>query len=238
MRLVPYPFAHPAAVVPLAAALGRFCVPSALAIGSMIPDAWYLLPMLTRDDSHTLAGLLGFCLPAGVLAYLAFHLLLKHPLVALLPDGLAARVASFAAPGLPAAPAHAVAVSLLAGALTHLAWDGLTHERWVVNGFQLLQHASTLLGTAYLAAWLWRRLGEAPAAAPALRLSPAARRSTLALLIVVSAGWAGWVAAAEALALPRDADGLRYALRTAGMAALQALALSTIGYATLWRLLR
>lgn len=235
---MPYPFAHPAAVLPLAGAMGRYAVPSALALGSMIPDAWYLVPSLARDDSHSLAGLFWFCLPAGLLAYLAFHLLLKQPLLALLPAPLSSRLAAFASPALPRAGWAAVLASLLAGAFTHFAWDALTHERFVVHGFQVLQHASTLLGVVVLAAWLARWFRRAPARElPAgLRLAPRVRRGMLGLLIVLSAGWA--LAGAESLALPHTVDEWRDAMRATGMAGAQALALSTIGYAMLWKLLR
>ena len=235
---MPYPFAHPAAVLPLAGAMGRHAVPSALVLGSMIPDTWYLVPSLARDDSHSLAGLFWFCLPAGLLAYLAFHLLLKQPLLALLPGAVAAKLVALASPGLPRAGWAAVLASLLAGAFTHFAWDALTHERFVVHGFQVLQHASTLLGTAVLAAWLARWFRRAaPRELPAgLRLAPRVRRGMLGLLIVLSAG--GALAGAEPLALPHTVDEWRDALRATGMAAAQALVLSTIGYAMLWKLLR
>jgi Domain of unknown function (DUF4184) len=62
---VPYPFAHPAAVLLLARPMGRFAVPSALVIGSVIPDLWYFLPFVGREASHSPAGLFWFCLPAG-----------------------------------------------------------------------------------------------------------------------------------------------------------------------------
>jgi hypothetical protein len=235
---MPYPFAHPAAVLPLAGAMGRYAVPSALALGSMIPDTWYLVPLLTREDSHSLGGLFWYCLPAGLLAYLAFHLLLKEPLLALLPGAFSSRLGAFASPALPGAAWPAVLASLLAGAFTHFAWDALTHERFVVHGFQVLQHASTLLGTAVLAAWLARWFRRAPARElPAgLRLAPRVRRGMLGLLIVLSAGWA--LAGAESLVLPHTVDEWRDALRSTGMAGAQALALSTIGYAMLWKLLR
>lgn len=235
---MPYPFAHPAAILPLAGALGRTAVPSALALGSMIPDAWYLVPLLDRDHGHSLAGLFSFCLPAGLAAYLAFHLVLKQPLLALLPGPVSSRLVAYARPGLPQAGWLAVLASLLAGALTHFAWDALTHERLVVHGFQVLQHASTLLGTAILAAWLVRWFRRTPARElPAeLRLSPRLRRAMLGLLIVLSAGWA--LAGAGSLELPQSVDEWRDALRTTGMAGVQALALSTIGYAMLWKLLR
>ena len=77
---MPYPFAHPAAVLPLARPMGRFAVPSALAIGSVVPDLWYFVPFADRADSHSLAALFWFCLPAGLAAYALFHLLLKQPL--------------------------------------------------------------------------------------------------------------------------------------------------------------
>lgn len=237
---MPYPFAHPAAILPLARPLGRFAAPSALVIGSMIPDFWYFLPLLKREDSHDLAGLVTFCLPAGLLAYVVFHLLLKQPLLALLPEPVAARLAPFAFPALPRARWPAVLVSLLAGALTHLAWDALTHDSYEVNGFQVVQHASTLLGTGILAWWIWQRLRRSPAHAlpPALTLSPAARRASVAFLIVMSLGWAGWVSGADPVSLPRDAVELRRALRSAGVDVVQALALSMIGYAMLWKVLR
>ena len=76
---MPYPFAHPAAVLPM----GRFGVPSALAIGSIAPDLWHFAPLVDRAHSHGADALLWFCLPVGVAAYLLFHLVLKAPLIAL-----------------------------------------------------------------------------------------------------------------------------------------------------------
>ena len=125
---MPYAFAHPAAVVPLARLLGPRAVPSALAIGSMVPDAWYLVPLVEREHSH--AGLSGiaFCLVAGLLAYMAFHLVFKQPLLALFPRRIAACAANWMTPGLPAVPWRWVMISLLAGIGTHLVWDAFTHR--------------------------------------------------------------------------------------------------------------
>jgi hypothetical protein len=235
---VPYPFAHPAAILPLVRPMGRLAVPSALVIGSLAPDLWYLAPGLARDDSHSVAGLFWFCVPAGLLAYLAFHLLMKQPLLALLPTAISSRLARLAWPALPDADGAKVIVSLLAGAATHVAWDGLTHERWVVNGFQLLQHASTLLGSVALAGWLWRWFRRAPAQPlpPGSHLPPWTRLSVLLLLAASSAGWA--LAQTKGLSLPESVDELRGALRAAALAAAQGLALSSIGYAVAWKLLR
>jgi len=156
---VPYPFAHPAAVLPLVPVLGRFAVPSALAIGSIAPDLWHLVPFVSRADSHSPAALLWFCLPAGLLAYALFHLVLKQPLIALAWP----RLGAFACKGFPPSPWHAVAASLLLGALTHLAWDALTHTNdHTVQDPNWFQHANTLLGSVILGAWIWRRVRRVP----------------------------------------------------------------------------
>src|SRR6185436_12856357 len=210
---MPYPFAHPAAVIPLARAMGRFAVPSALVIGSIAPDFWYFVPFVERGESHSIAGLAWFCLPLGLLLYALFHLFLKQPLIALLSP----RLRAFTPARLPAVPWSAVIISLLVGAVTHLAWDGLTHshdEGWRHNW---LQHASTVSGTLVLGWWIWRKLRRAPAArAP---LSPLARAATLLGFVAVAA-----LAALHEAALPSpDLYALRQFLRTGGFAALEAL---------------
>lgn len=125
---MPYPFAHPAAVLPLARPMGRLGVTSALVIGSMVPDAWYLFPGLVRADSHSAAGLFWFCLPLGFVVYLLWN------------------------GGRLRAPLPAVAVSLAVGALTHFAWDALAHS-YAWHGIAVLQHASTVLGAAFVVWW-------------------------------------------------------------------------------------
>lgn len=161
--------------MPLRRVLGRQAVLSALVIGSMTPDFWYVLPLpLTRADTHSLSGLLWFCLPVGLAVYVTYHAILKEPWLELLPDKLAARLAGCGAgqPGLPVASWLAVVVSLATGTATHLVWDALTHDGMLVDrglpaldsplfwigsyearGYSLLQHLSTVAGLAVLAMW-------------------------------------------------------------------------------------
>jgi hypothetical protein len=186
---MPYPFAHPAAVLPLVGPMGRFGVTSALVIGSMVPDAWYLVPGLVRVDSHSAAGLFWFCLPAGLLAYLAWQFFRQKPL--------------------SEAPWYAVIVSVIVGAATHVAWDALTHSV-AYRGHYVLQHASTVLGTAFIAWWCYRRLWIAAMAGAALAAAGAA-------LLAVSA----------------EVAALRSALREAGVAAAWILGASLVA----WRLI-
>jgi hypothetical protein len=212
---MPYPFAHPAAVLPLAPLMGRFAVPSALAIGSIAPDLWYLVPLVQRLESHSLAGLPWFCLPAGLIVLIAL---------------ISPRLGWFTPAALPAAPLRAVAVSLLAGALTHLAWDGLTHAAdEAIDGHNWLQHLSTAAGTLVLAVWSLRKLRQAPPA-PAV-LSPLARTFTLLALLGSAALAAAWMT--DALVLEPAA--LRRFLRAGGVAAVYGFGAALLVYCLLFQ---
>lgn len=220
---MPYPFAHPAAVLPLAGPMGRLAVPSALAIGSVLPDLWYLAPIVTRAQSHGLEGLFWFCLPVGVLAYALFHLLLKEPLIALVSP----RLGAFSAPGLPRAPWYAVLISLGVGAATHQLWDALTHSNdYAVQGHNWAQHASTLLGTLVLAAWVRAKV---------MRVPPMPGTLSLRSRISVGVALAGATAIA-ALVAAVDTGSLRTLVRSAGIGALQAAAMAIFVYCAVWHL--
>jgi hypothetical protein len=213
--------------------MGRFAVPSALVIGSIVPDLWYLVPFASRTETHSAAGLLWFCLPLGLLAYALFHRLLKHPLIALLPLAVSRRLGSFSSPALPAVPWHAVVVSLLAGALTHLAWDALTHSNdHAIHGHNWLQHANTALGTGILAWWLWHKLRRAPVAAPPAQLSSLARACTI-LALVGAMAISAWCSA-DWPAL--DLAALKRFLRSGGIAGLEGLGAAVFVYCLLWHL--
>jgi hypothetical protein len=228
---VPYPFAHPAAVLPLIGPMGRFAVPSALVLGSIVPDFWYFIPSVSRLDSHSPAALLWFCLPIGLLLYVLFHLLLKEPLIALLSP----RLGGFTSPGLPAAPWRAVIISLLAGALTHIVWDALTHSNdHAVHGRNWLQHASTALGTAVLGWWIWRKLRRAPTSEARGPLSPFAR-AWIALALVAATAIAAWASLDLAQLGPTDFDVMRRSLKAAGMAGVEGLCLAVLIYCIFWR---
>lgn len=229
---MPYPIAHPAAAIALHRALGRFSVPSALAIGTVVPDLWYLLPALERADSHRGFGLLTFCLPAGLAAYLLFHAV-KVPLLELLPRRLAARMRFYGADGLPGAAWTAVCISIVAGAATHLAWDALTHGD---EYGRIVRHGSTLLGGAFVLWWVARKLRAArPIRVPA-QLSDAARGAVLLAIGALAALTAALTAAAEFPGSRLDYQTLRALARTSGMDAVAVAGWSVILYALLWRL--
>jgi hypothetical protein len=235
---VPYAIAHPVAVIPLARALGRFAVPSALVIGSVMPDAWYLVPGIGRPLSHTAPGLFLFCLPAGLLAYLAFHLLFKEPLLHLLPPGIASRARTFACAGLPGAAWLAVFANLVLGAATHQLWDAFTHpgpfSRYALpfldgQVMRILQHASTVLAGAFLLGWTWAKLKAAP------KVSSPVLASRPRKLVVGGVAALTLVVFGVMLALALPELELRRSLRAAAVAAVAALGCALLAYALLFR---
>lgn len=205
---MPFTFAHPAAVIPVHRVLKHRGVLSALVIGSMAPDFQNFLPFnVERADSHSLAGMLWFSLPVGMAVFLIFHLLLKKPLCALLPPSIAVRLASLInAPSLPSFSGAAIVFSLLLGTLTHLVWDAFTHYTFVttvalpmltrhllsvggyhVYPYKLLQHASTLIGTALVGYWSlrWLRSATMPSQLPPPSLTRHQRYAVIGMLLAI-----------------------------------------------------
>lgn len=248
---MPYAIAHPAAIIPLHRWLGRFSVPSALVIGSVIPDAWYFVPFLGRPDTHTVHGALLYCLPLALLAYALYHLVAKEPLLALLPRALEAKLRAFNPAGLPRASWAAVALCAAAGALTHVVWDSFTHEGLVsahylpgleatafalgsyeVRWHQFLQHLSTLLGGAFLAGWIHRSLGRVPGARP-VSVRGNSRRIVIALALLAAPA-AVLVESLPALLAAPGIEALRGAVRAAALGAAAAFAVALAAYCLLW----
>jgi hypothetical protein len=244
---MPYAIAHPAAILPLHRWLGRHSVPSALAIGSVIPDAWYLVPFLGRPDTHSAHGALLYCVPLAILAYLAFHLLAKEPLLALLPRPLAAKLQAWTVEGLPRASWAAVALCAALGALTQVVWDSFTHEgllsarypvmeatlltigNYELRLLQLFQHASTLLGAAFLGWWIARQLAQAPEVPLAReRAHPAVAFALVAVPAAVLFASLGSLHAAPGV------EELRSGIRSAILGAAAALLLALMAYCLIW----
>lgn len=258
---MPFTFAHPAAAVPMLHPLGRYGVLSALVIGSLTPDLAYVLPVsVSRHESHTLAALLWFCLPVGVLSYLLFHLVLKGPLLGLLPLFALRRMGVYASTfrSLPAVPWSAVIVSLLCGASTHLLWDAFTHADapavaafpllqthlfWLgaypVYVYKVLQHGSTCLGLLLLSWWSWRSLDRASIHLVSLPITLS--RSQRLLAVAVIAGLpavVGLSAGVQALEASAGVVGLQAFAGRAVFSGLPVLALVVVAYSVGWHVWR
>ena len=204
--------AHAAAVVPFTRWKPYFWL-SPLAIGSMAPDFIYYVfpPPEWRHIGHTLWGLVLFCIPAGLAVLYAFHQFFKRPLALLMPWRLRAKLWPHCEP-FPLLPWRRLAwicMLIYLGAVTHVLWDGFTHEdEWplrehrpvtgvmsTVAGYPLhwaglLQFGSSLLGLGLLAWWSWRWYRRAPSGwAPAdSEFLRRARPAIVAAIIIFGAG--------------------------------------------------
>ena len=89
---MPFTISHAAAVLPFTRPLARWRLLSAAVIGSMVPDfGWFLPWRPARFETHSLDALLTFCLPVGLASYWVFQLLVRTPIMELLPPGAYAR---------------------------------------------------------------------------------------------------------------------------------------------------
>ena len=121
----------------------------------MVPDFRIFFPGLPRVESHSAVALLTFCLPVGLSTYWMFQLLIKTPMVEVLPDGPYARWRPFALEANVRSLRQwfLAAAGILAGALTHLVWDAFTHDGGRgVRMFPVLDDSIIDIGTRHVPA--------------------------------------------------------------------------------------
>ena len=137
---MPFTLAHPAAVLPFKRWCPRFFNFPALVIGSLCPDAGYCFGSENIDVlSHSLAGSIEFCLPAGVVM-LVFFYGLRLALIEMLPKPSRKFFRSLCQR--PMGSPLTVIISLLAGIWIHLLLDSFTHKNgWLVQNLPVLQTA-------------------------------------------------------------------------------------------------
>ncbi|WP_306183609.1 DUF4184 family protein [Streptomyces sp. MK5] len=190
---MPFTLSHAAAVLPAVrgdgSGRGRL-VPAVLVAGSFSPDMTYyvanVLPgaMEFGTVTHSFPGVFTVDVPiAWVLVWL--WLLMREPLVALLPRARQGRPAALTRCGVPrarVAPASVLwwYVSAVLGALTHVVWDAFTHlDRWGMRLFPVLgqrlagaplywylQYGGSAVAGVVIVLFLVRALRRAPAGEP------------------------------------------------------------------------
>ncbi|MFI0453825.1 DUF4184 family protein [Actinomadura sp. 6N118] len=199
---MPFTMSHPAAVIPLARGP---LVPSALVVGSMVPDVPYFFGMgALRGATHVPLGLVTIDLGLGLIFFAAFHLIWKLPLLAMTPGWAHARLA-MPALAFRRSMIKWVPLSIVVGAATHLFWDAFTHKHhsfagalpWLIStswgGLTLnrwLQYASGVLGVVIIVWWLarWSRTAPVTAAAPERLTSRVAWTVAGALVLATCGG--------------------------------------------------
>jgi Domain of unknown function (DUF4184) len=167
---MPFTISHAAAVLPFSRLLARWRLLSAAVIGSMVPDFGWFMPWPWRParfETHSADALLTFCLPVGLAAYWLFQLVIRAPVLELLPTAAYLRWRGSSTPADYKSLKQWIlaACGVLVGAITHLVWDAFTHERarglkilpslessavefngHRLGGLRLLQDASSLIG--------------------------------------------------------------------------------------------
>lgn len=226
---MPFTLAHPAAVLPLIRGpFGRIAIPSALVVGSCAPDLSYFVAWpLAKADSHSLPGLITFCLPLGLAAFGFFHVLVAPLFMDLAMNPLRARLPDRWLEGrCPKGSIVALALSLIAGAITHIVWDSFTHASrglfgtfeilsrpladvggYTIYGYKILQHGSTLLGVSALALWGLRKYATAHIAKRPAPPPWKTRAALLALILIppVVTGFLGGMSSSFSLDEPVEA---------------------------------
>jgi hypothetical protein len=170
---MPFTPAHPAIVLPFMKSNTRYVSASALVFGSMAPDFEYFFRMAIKNvHGHTFWGLIYFNIPVTVFLALCFHVVVKHNLIANLPQALQARFQTLLHfDFIPYLKDRYLVVILCAwaGAGSHLLWDSFTHHSGYfakLLGFTgnnlafpgplyaVLQHLSTLAGLAIISIYI------------------------------------------------------------------------------------
>lgn len=206
---MPFTLAHPAAVLPLlhrGRARGGL-IDSALVFGAMAPDVPYFAGAFTIGDlAHTWAAVPTLDLAITFVLAALWHLVLRAPLVGLLPARWAAAAEQLTAPRerrirLSSAPWFVL--SAVIGTVTHVAWDGFTHPgRFGVRLFPvlqtarildeppyvLLQYGCSVLGVGALGFWTVQEMRRVARSGTGTGTAPPAGNRRLAFsLIAVSA---------------------------------------------------
>ncbi|MFJ8190259.1 DUF4184 family protein [Streptomyces sp. NPDC096094] len=190
---MPFTLSHAVAVLPAVRSDGTGrgpLVPAVLVAGSLSPDMTYYAAsflsgaMEFGDVTHSFPGV--FTVDVLIAwALVAVWLLVREPLVALLPRAGQGRAATLLRCGAPRARVRPSLVarwymSAVLGALTHVVWDAFTHlDRWGMRVFPALgreiagsplywylQYGGSAVAAVVIAVFLARALRRAPRAEP------------------------------------------------------------------------
>lgn len=165
---MPFTFSHPAIILPFRHLPTQWFSFTGLVIGSLTPDFEYFIRMKVQSIySHTALGIFWFDLPLAILLAFLFHNLVRDSLFFNLPKSFQSRILVFTEFDWNLYFRKnwiTVLISILIGIVSHLLWDGFTHNHgyfteqfsglknvFIVYGneipaWKIAQHLSSLVG--------------------------------------------------------------------------------------------
>jgi hypothetical protein len=151
---MPFTFSHPAIILPAAVIPKKYFSWTGLIIGSMTPDFEYFIRMNDFSEySHKLSGVLWFDIPLGLLLAFIYHEIVRDSFISNLPKILRIRLSTFCNLNWAAYFKKnwlVVLFSLLIGSLSHILWDGFTHNvGYFVHIFAWLQYPIPFMRSSY-----------------------------------------------------------------------------------------
>ena len=195
---MPFTPSHVAAILPFARTP---LPPAALAIGAMMPDLFYYVPLdIPRGFTHSWLGVVTVDLAFALALFFLWEFVFRAPVTDFAPAWVRSRMSTrFRMPTTLRAFATFAALliaAVLIGLTTHLVWDSLTHAGPVADALKLdakvgglrlyswAQHVSSAAGAIALVVFTffwWRRTEPHPA--PTTRLTQAQRRAGVLLVL-------------------------------------------------------
>nr|WP_199001063.1 DUF4184 family protein [Flavobacterium sp. ASV13] len=148
---MPFTFSHPAIILPFRYFHKKWFSLTSLVVGSMAPDFEYFIRMKVQSNySHTLYGVFWFDLPLVLLLSFLFHNVVRNDLFFNSPSLIKSRVLVFTSFNWN----HyfkenwaAIVISAFIGILSHLFWDGFTHQQgYFTTHITELKNCITVLG--------------------------------------------------------------------------------------------
>ncbi|MCJ8314275.1 MAG: DUF4184 family protein, partial [Pseudomonadales bacterium] len=113
----------------------------ALIIGCIIPDFVMFIPISSYDVSHSIVGLIMYCLPMGLIVYLFFVHFSAALIIDTAPSWLSKRVYKCHDFNFKYSIVSLILIStsLILGATTHILWDVFSHQNtWLTQLIPIL----------------------------------------------------------------------------------------------------
>ena len=162
---MPFTFSHPAIILPVKYLPEKYYSFSAIVFGSMTPDFEYFIRMKDYSKySHTLAGMIWFDIPLGLILLFVFHNVVRNILIKNLPFNFNIKFSEFEKFNWNkyfTGNTMVVLISLFIGIASHLFWDSFTHDGgYFSNAISFLRESYNISNIEISGANIFQYLGS------------------------------------------------------------------------------